>query len=130
MKHDRLAAMFNMQRDLMKKLGVSNGTQYSSIFSKEAFEAAIGMVSESAEVLDVMNRSSKPWKALGTEETLERFNDEVADVLFFTLEVLILVHGGKAEDVIVAQFANKQKVVRERIKKVKEKDESNPAVKK
>lgn len=111
----------------MELLGVSNDAQFSPIFSRAAFEAAIGMVSESAEVLDVMNTNSKPWKQKSEEETLRRLKDEIVDVMFYSFELAILVFGDGASEELFDQFQTKQEVVRQRIiNKFKEQNESHP----
>jgi NTP pyrophosphatase (non-canonical NTP hydrolase) len=120
MVDDRLAIMFERQSELMDRLGVSNSAQFSPLFSRASFEAAIGMVSESAEVLDVMNTNSKPWKQLPTDKTLDRLKDEIVDVLFYSFELAILVFGNDASEILFDQFMAKQEVVRLRVQGVKD----------
>lgn len=113
MTHDRLSLMFQWQSELMKLLGVDNGAQHSSNFTTSQFEAAVGAMVEAAEIVDVINTNSKPWKTMTKGVALERVLDEMVDVLFFLLELFHLVFGNNP-DILIHAFYKKQLIVKAR----------------
>jgi hypothetical protein len=70
------------------------------------FKGAIdGLVTEAAEVLDGISVISKPWKQIPREETREHVLEEMVDVFFMFLELMIFA--GIDADGIVEIYSQK-----------------------
>lgn len=90
---DTLVEMFGQQLELMKKLGVNVGAQPPHLkrFSMEVINAVLGICSESGEVADELTHGTKPWKSSRFDEVKLSLIEESVDVLFFLMEVWILM---------------------------------------
>jgi len=112
-----MKTILNMQADLVKALGMKS--KPGAIVPLEFLSAAIGLSVEAAEVLDELNRFTRPWKRdlahqdpsleLKKEEldttTLFAIEEETIDVLFYTLEIFYLL--GMTPENIESEYKRK-----------------------
>jgi len=118
---DRLEQLFEAQAELMEKMGIPvvpipNFSHMSLAEFPWLAEGAMGIASEAGEVLDalVAARQNKPWKANRADEEYQaEFIEEVVDVLFFVLEVCILV--GLEPSGLMATYRDKTRKLHKRI---------------
>lgn len=89
--------LFEYQAQLMQILGVPLEGQPNFLQNQWFLLAAIGLMSESAEVLDEMTIPTKPWKSKPIDQVEADTLEELADVFFFLMECLILA-GQTAND--------------------------------
>lgn len=95
-----LNRMLERQRLLMVALGIDpgGGTLVSTGQpSSTELGAAIGVVTEAAEVLDAMDKTGRAWKKYDKSTQVAHIQEEMADVLFFILELAVL-QGLSGED--------------------------------
>jgi NTP pyrophosphatase (non-canonical NTP hydrolase) len=88
-----LSELLEKQRRLMEVLNIdpSSGTlTINDMPSKSEMGAGIGMVMESAEVLEAMDKANRVWK-VKEGLVIDQVKEEVADVLFFVLELTVLL---------------------------------------
>lgn len=85
-----LSRLLEMQQQLMKVLGVETKEEAEGALPLSGLlEAAIGLSVESAEVLDEMNKATRPWKPRKVSQ--EHIVEESIDVLFYLLEIFTLL---------------------------------------
>ena len=89
-----LEELFDKQRALMTILGIdsqsgkiANGGQPST----EELGAAIGITVESAEILEQIEKANRVWKNFDGS-LFDNVKEELTDVLFFVLELAILLN--------------------------------------
>lgn len=86
-----LDVLVQKQTELMKAFGID----FASLETLKS--AAMGLVCEAAEVLDNLNDATRPWTTINLAEVQK----EAVDVLFYLMEIFILM-GWSASDVMVA----------------------------
>lgn len=106
-KADRLELLLANQQKLMSILGIPTvDIRHEDYLDSPFFKGAIdGLVTEAAEVLDGISVISKPWKQIPREETREHILEEMVDVFFMFLELMIFA--GIDADGIVEIYSNK-----------------------
>ena len=104
---DRLVTLLANQQRLMGILGIPTvDIRHEDYLDSPFFKGAIdGLVTEAAEVLDGISVISKPWKQIPREETREHILEEMVDVFFMFLELMIFA--GIDADGIVEIYSNK-----------------------
>lgn len=94
-----LNELLERQRELMYRLGI-DPTKGELVDTGRPSEsevgAAIGIVTEAAEVLDAMDRTKRGWTKYDKAK-VDHVKEEMTDVLFFILELAILL-GLSGED--------------------------------
>lgn len=88
-----LNELTNHQRKLMEVLNIDplSGTiSVNEIPSKTEMGAAIGITVESAEILEAMDKANRAWKT-NKDPVSSQVKEELADVLFFVLELCVLL---------------------------------------
>lgn len=83
-----METMLGFQKLLMESLGVKG----SDVSSHEFLSGAIGLSTEAAEILDVLNTKTRPWaESENGEATRARIAEELIDVMFYTLELFAML---------------------------------------
>lgn len=106
---DTIQRLFDLQKVLMVFLGVEDDQTGHQHFSENTKAAVIGMVSESVEVLDEMSNATKPWKQKPFDIHMKSVREEMADVMFYFIEAMILLNIDWAD--FVKAFERKQTIV-------------------
>lgn len=84
--------LLESQMSLMEVLGIdpNSGTlTKTGKVAKSELGAAIGITCESAEILELVEKANRKWKPDG--DTASSVKEELIDVLFFTLELAVLL---------------------------------------
>lgn len=88
-----LDRLLTKQRELMHLLGIDHLSGTLTINDKPSISemgAAIGITVEAAEILEAMDKANRVWK-INQEPTVNQVKEELIDVLFFVLELSVLL---------------------------------------
>lgn len=100
--------LLTRQQELMDILGVDELEPLSQV------GAAMGLVSEAAEVTDILNVYTRPWIKPGIDRN--HLVEELADVVFYVLE-LMLLNGVDADEFMDVYHAKWQRNIRRALEK-------------
>lgn len=104
-----LRMLLNQQRCFMNLLGIKQNEEFSLehlIDDPEFVSAAVGLISESTEVLNEVNVATRPWKqGKSLDEVRKALVEEAIDVLFYFLEIANIL--GLTEEEIASQYGRK-----------------------
>lgn len=112
---DILGQIFYKQSELMGMLGMSDARDTGDIYRGDILVAAMGMASESGEVLSEVNVLTRPWAKKPDNEARQALAEEAVDVLFFFTELMILL--GLTPDDVLRLYTEKWEKNRERFRK-------------
>lgn len=96
-----IEAIFDLQRDLMAKLGLQGDWGPSQAHSYEFLRLLLSLTREVSEAADEVADASKPWKQADIDDQTraDRIVDELVDVFFFLMEAFIML-GYNADDLV------------------------------
>jgi NTP pyrophosphatase (non-canonical NTP hydrolase) len=88
-----LDEIFKLQEELATLLGmkVRVGDEDVDLYAGDVLVACMGMAAEAGEVLSEVNVLTRPWARKTTEEARKALAEEAVDVLFFFVELMILL---------------------------------------
>jgi len=93
---DVLDEIFFKQSELMQILGMTQAMmrpsgEYTRLYAGDILVACMGMASEAGEVLSEVNVLTRPWARKPDGQAREDLAEEAIDVLFFFVELAILL---------------------------------------
>lgn len=118
----KLERLFYLQRELMKRLDIPQDEGDPLVQNSYVLAACMGLSSEAGEVLQEVNVFSRPWARKPQEEVFARLSREAIDILFYFIELMILM-GLDTEDV-VALYEEKFAINMKRIENKRREAES------
>lgn len=88
-----VSEFLDRQRKLMSVLGIRSDTVTLSelLTDLRVDDAARGLILESSEIMNELAIRSKPWKSKPLDVTRSNIIEELTDVLFYVLEMAILL---------------------------------------